>query len=68
MVAVKAEALRLYPHDFPYRESYPVRSHKTVLRHAVAKHDPNAGRRDVLLLCDRTYSRKHNRNISNRRK
>lgn len=27
------------------------------LRHAVAKHDPNAGRQDVLLLCDRTYSR-----------
>ena len=49
-------------------ESYPVRSHKAALRHAVAKHDPNAGRRDVLLLCDRTYSRKHNRNISNRRK
>ena len=27
-----------------------------VLRHAVAKHDPNAGRRASLLLCDRTYS------------
>ena len=52
----------------PRKKSYPARSHKAVLRHAVAKHDPNAGRRDVLLLCDRTYSRKHNNKINNRRK
>ena len=37
---------------------------KAVLRHAVAKHDPNAGQRDARLLCDRTYSS----NINNRRK
>ena len=46
----------------------PARSHKSVLRHASAKHDPNAGQREVLLLCDRTYSRKHNSKIRNRRK
>ena len=68
MVLMKSQHIRLHPYDFPHRKSYPVRSHKAVLRHAIAKHDPNAGRRDVLLLCDRTYSRKHNRNISNRRK
>ena len=57
MVAVKARASGFIPTTFPRRKSYPVRSHKAVLRHAVAKHDPNAGRQDVLLLCDRTYSR-----------
>ena len=38
----RAQALQL-----PCRKSYPARSHKAVLRHAVAKHDPNAEQQAV---------------------
>ena len=33
--------------SLPRRKSYPARSYKAVLRHALAKHDPNAERREV---------------------